>query len=341
MPGADIGGGGAIWVAIETTYGTPKDPSVALTGGAFVPIISETLAYTEPDRYYSEQIRQEAVHSDVKSSYYHVEGEIVMEVDTNYLPYFLYASRHTVTKTGAVAPYLYSAVPSKVGATYPGGTAKGLSIWVLRNGQEFLYTGCVVTQWAFTLENGIGRVTLSILGLKEQNVTTPGTVVTTWLAPDLFGADCHAVYVDTSGLTPAFTTPDATFNGYTYTINHNGTPQNRIVRDRAATYVSYGITEVSYDTELDFTSKTEYTNFKNLVLRALRFEAVNPGGGGTAWAASNDSYRITTFRSNYATYDVSLAGMGDLIMARVTGRGLGIVGGSAYQIECKSAANIT
>src|SRR5436190_19775412 len=100
MPDADIGAAGAVYVGIESTYGTPNDPAAAGVG-AWVPILSESLAYTEPDRYYSEQIRQEAVHSDVKQSYYHVEGDIVMEVDARFLPYFLYASRHTVVKSGA------------------------------------------------------------------------------------------------------------------------------------------------------------------------------------------------------------------------------------------------
>src|SRR5215831_18493032 len=112
MADADIGAAGKVFVGIETAYGTPSDPAAGGIG-IWVPIISESVAYTEPDRYYSEQIRQEAVHSDVKQSYYHVEGDIVMEVDAKYLPYFLYGSRTTVTKTGASPPYTYSCVPSK------------------------------------------------------------------------------------------------------------------------------------------------------------------------------------------------------------------------------------
>lgn len=339
MADADIGAAGKVFVGIETAYGTPSDPAAGGVG-IWVPIISETLAYTEPDRYYSEQIRQEAVHSDVKASYYHVEGDIVAEVDAKYLPYFLTASRTTVTKSGATAPYTYSVVPSKKGSTYPGGTAKGMSIGIIRNGVGFLYSGCVVNQFAFTIENGIGRVTYSILGLKEQ-VFAAGSATPTWLPPDLYGADAHAVYVDAAGLTPAFAAVDTRFNGYTYTINNNGEAQNRITRDRSATYVKYGITELSFDTELDFTDRTEYDNFKNLVLRAVRFEAQIPGGPAATWATATQGYRITTYRSNWGTYEVGLSGMADLVMARVTGRGLGITGGSAYKIECLSPTNLT
>ena len=334
MPDADIGANGAVWVGLETTYGTPSDPSASGTG-IWVSIISETLAYTEPDRYYSEQIRQEAVNFDAKASYYHVEGDIVMEVDARYMPYFMTASRHLTT----FATGTYTSVPGKNGATYPGSaTAKGLSIVTIRDNVPFLYSGCVVNQYAFTIENGVLRATLSMLGLAEQD--TAGAPTPSWSAPDLLGADSHAIYVDTSGLTPAFTTLDATFNGYTFTVNHNGETQNRITRNRAATYVKYGITEVSYDTELDFVSKTEYNNFKNLVFRALRFESVNPGGATATWAAATTGFRISTYKTVYNTYETGLSGMGDLVMARVNGRVIGITGGSAYKMECKSPTTL-
>jgi hypothetical protein len=338
MPNADIGGAGAVYLGLESTYGTPNDPAAAGVG-IWCPVLSESLQYTEPDRYYSEQIRQEAIHFDAKASYYHVEGDIVMEVDAHYLPYFLYASRHTVTKTGT-GPYVYSAVPSKTGASYPGGTQRSLSIGIIRDAVGFLYTGCLVSQYAFTLENGIGRVTLSIVGLKEQTFVA-GSATPTWVAPALFGAEAHELRVDASGLTPAFATVNTTFNGYTFTINHNAEAQNRLNRDRSATYVKFGITEASYDTEQDFVDRTEYDNFKNLTFRALQFEAVNPGGVGSTFAAATDAYRITAYRSNYNTYEVGLSGMGDLVMARVNGRIIGITGGSGYKIECKSTVNLT
>src|SRR6266567_1398041 len=174
--------------------------------------------YTE-DKYYTPQIRANAISSDVEQAPYHVAGDIVMEVDPNYMPYFLYASRHTVTKTGA-GPYVYSAAPTNIGATYPGGSARGLTIVVVRNKQAFMYSGCVVTQYAYTIENGVLRCTLTILGLAEADTGTEPldpAVSATWVDANLFGAAAHSIYVDTAGLTPAFATPDLTFNGYTFT----------------------------------------------------------------------------------------------------------------------------
>lgn len=336
MPGADIAGNGAVWVGIEPVYGTAADPSAAGVG-SWVPVISETLHYTEA-KYYSPQIRQSAIVSDVKSSYYHIEGDIVMEVDATFLPYFLYASRHTVVKTGA-GPYLYAATPTNVGATYPGGAAKGLSIATIRNSIGFLYSGCVVNTWEFTIDNGILRCTLGILGLAEANLA--GAVTESWVDPLLLGADAHSIYVDTAGTAPAFGGGrDTTFNGFTWRANYNATPQNRIQPDRSATYVSYGETEATYETELDFTSKTEYDNMKANTLRAIKLESIYPGGLAGTWAAATNGVRITTRRSNYDTYEVDLSGMGDLIMARVTGRSIGIAGAAAYTIDCKSPTNI-
>src|SRR3954466_2565636 len=115
MPDADIGAAGAVYVGIETAYGTANDPTAAGVG-VWVPILSETLQYTEPDRYYSEQIRHEAIASDVKPSYYHIEGDLVIECDAKYLPIFMAASRHTTLQTGSGTNQLYTITPSKTGA---------------------------------------------------------------------------------------------------------------------------------------------------------------------------------------------------------------------------------
>lgn len=334
MPNADIAGNGAVWVGIEATYGTGVDPTAAGVG-VWVPVISEALQYTE-NKYYSPQIRQSAIVSDVKQSYYHVEGDIVFECDPNFLPYFLYASRHTVVKAGS-GPYTYSATPTNIGSTYPGGSAKGLSIYTLRNNVGFLYTGCVVNTWEFTIENGVLRATLGMLGLAEVDPATSAPT-TTWVDPNLLGADAHTIYVDAAGTAPAFAASDSTFNGFTWRINYNGSAQNRIVPARAATYVAYGETEATYETELDFVSKAEYNNMKNNTLRSVRLSSLN---GGSTLAAASSGVQLTSYRSNYDVYNVGLSGMGDLLMARVTGRQIGIAGGVPFKIECKSAANIS
>lgn len=338
MADADIAGNGAVWVGLEASYGTPVDPTDSGVG-VWVPVISENLVYTE-SKYFTPQIRGSAISSDVEQSYYHVAGDIVMEVDANYMPYFLTASRHTVVETGVSEPFEYVFTPSNIGSTYPGGTGKGLSIAIIRNKQGFLYSGCVVSQYAFTTDNGVLRVTMSILGLAEQDTDTqpvdPADAAT-WLDADLFGASAHSVYVDTSGTTPAFASADHTFNGYTFTANYNGAPQNRLTPDRSATFISYGEIDATYDTELDFTSKDEYDNMKDNTLRAIKFESIK---GGVNWAGASEGFRIIAYKTAYNTYEVDLTGMGDLLMARVNGKSLGITGGIPFEFGCKSSTDL-
>jgi hypothetical protein len=336
MPNADIAGNGAVWVGLEPTYGTPVDPTDSGVG-VWVPIISESLAYTE-DKYYTPQIRNSAISSDVEQAPYHVAGDIVMEVDANYLPYFLYASRHTVVKTGT-GPFVYTATPTNIGATYPGGAARGLSIVAVRNHIGFLYSGCVVGQWAYTIENGVLRVTMSMMGLAEADTSTADPTSTeSWIDASLFGAASHSIYVDDAGTSPTFASPDLTFNGYTFTANYNCTPQNRLTSSRSATYVAYGETEATYDTELDFTSKAEYNNMKDNTLRAIKMESLK---GDTTFATADEANQIIAYKTSYSTYEVGLSGIGDLLMARVNGRSLGLAGGVPFQLVSKSAADIT
>jgi hypothetical protein len=333
MP-AGLGGSGYVAWVLETTKGTYLDPSTA--GALFIPIIEESLAYTE-DKYLSPQIRQQVIISDAKPSYYHVEGDITLEVDPAFMPHILYCSRHTIVKTGA-GPFTYKFTPSAAGATSTaasGAVQRTASIGIIRNGIGFGYAGCTVTGYEFTIEDGVLRVTLNIIGESEATPAALGTP--TWSAPNLYGADTKAVFVDTAGAAPAFASPDLNFNGFTWRSNHNAEAQNRITTSRSAQYVSFGETEHSYETELDFTSKTEYDNFKATTFRAIQLRSLH---GGATLAAATDGVQLTTYRSFYETYEVGLSGMADLIMAGVTGRGIVQTGGDAYSIEVKSAVSI-
>lgn len=328
MP-AGLGGGGKVGVAFETTMGTYVAPTV------FTPVLSESLRYTE-EKYYSEQIRQQTIVSDVKSGYYHVEGDIEMEVDPNNIVHWLYGSRHTPSKTGA-GPYTYKFVPSSAGAasTAAGASAaKTLSITVVRNNVVFGYTGCVVGGWEFTVEDGVLRVTMNVLGLAEAVQASPSP---TWIAPELYGADAHRVYLAAAAATPTFGAVDINFNGFTFRANYNAEAQNRIHAERSASYISYGITEAEVESELDFLDRTDYDNMVNNTQRAIKLESTN---GGATFAAATSAVRLQANRTSYDVYDIGLEGMGDLIMAGFTGRIIGIASGDAYQIEVKSAVNI-
>lgn len=335
MP-AGLGGGGYLALKLEAVNGTYLPPPTA--GTIFVPILEESLAYTE-DKYYSGQIRQSTIASEVKSSYYSVSGEVTMEVDPAFLPYFLHCSRHNIAKVaGPPVEYTYS--PSNAGSTstaVSGNVQRTASITVFRNGIGFGYAGCTVSQWAFTIEDGVLRVTMTILGVSETDATaSPGTP--TWAAANLFGADAHQVFVAAASGTPTFGAANVDHNGFTFTANYNAEAQNRIRNDRSASYISFGETEASYETELDFLNRTEFDNFKTATKRAVRLLSAN---GGATFAAATSAVEITINNSVYDAYELGLGGMGELIMAGVTGRSIGIAGGNPYQIKVKSAADIT
>ena len=329
MP-AGLGGGGKVGIAFETTMGTYVPPTI------FVPILSESLRYTE-EKYYSEQIRQQTIVSDVKQGYYHVEGDIEMEADPTNLPYWLYASRHTAAKV-AGPPIVYTFTPSSAGSasTATGTTTpKTLSITIVRNGVVFGYTGCVVGGFEFTIEDAVLRCTMNVFGLAEAVQSAPSP---TWPVADLLGADAHRVYLAASAATPTFGATDINFNGFTFRVNYNAEAQNRINANRSASYISYGITEAEIESELDFLDRTDYDNFVNNTQRAIKLESTN---GGATFSAATTAVRLQGNRVSYDTYDIGLEGMGDLIMAGFTGRMVGIAGGNAYEIAVKSPANIT
>lgn len=335
MP-AGLGGAGYLAFTFEAVVGTYLPPTTA--GTVFIPILSESLHYVE-DKYYSEQIRQQTIDSDVKSSYYHVEGDIVMEADAAFLPYLLYCSRHSITKTGAADPWTYDFIPSQAGSSSTaasGAVARTCSLSVIRNGIGFGYGGCIMNTIEATIENGVLRFSFGVLGVNEQQPGGLGTPV--WVQPELFGADAHSVFVAASAVSPTFGAASTDFNGFTANFNYNAEAQNRIVANRGASYISYGKTEAGYSTELDFVSRAEYDNFKAATTRAVRLESVRPSG---TFAASTEGVQITFNRSAYDSYDVGLGGIGDLIMAATTGHALGIAGGNPYQITVKSGATIT
>jgi Phage tail tube protein len=334
MP-AGLGGGAAMGIAIETTNGTYVDPTV------WVPILSKTFKYTEA-RYFSPQLRQQVMVSDVKQGYYHIEGEVVMEVDSHFLPYFLYASRHTITKTGPVSGvYTYKAVPNKTASVQGAvaGGAKTLSIAFLENDIIFGYAGCVVGRYLFEVTDGVLRLTATMFGLTNESPAGPYTP--TWSAPDLLGADAHAVFIDAAGTAPfggAGPYDDINHATFQLEINHNPSAENRLKKQRSAQYIAFHETEITLTAELDFVDKTEYNNFVATTQQAIKLESTQ---GANAFATATDGTKLQLNRFAYETYDVDLAGIGDLIMAGSTGRGLAIAGGDAYELWCKSATNIT
>lgn len=326
MP-AGLSGSGWLGLALESTKGTYVAPTV------YVPIISESFRYVE-DRYFSPQIRQATEVSDVKQGYYHIEGDVELEADVNFLPYFLFCTRHTPS----FATGVYTFVPSTAGSTSTaasGMVQRTMSVTITRNGVEFGYSGCTCGTIRFFIDGGILKFATTLMGEKDN---TAGTDTPTWAAPSLFGADASQIFVAASGTSPTFGAASTDFNGYEFEANFNASAQNRIVSSRSASYVSFGETEINLTTELDFIDKTEYNNFVATTTKAVQLLSTI---GGATFTAATQAVEVTVNRGVYETYDLGLSGLGDLIMAGVTMRGIGIAGGTSYKIRVKSPVTIT
>lgn len=335
MP-AGFGGAGWLAITLETVVGTYLPPSTV--GTIWVPILSEDLRYRE-DKYFSPQIRQKAIVSDAQQSFYHVEGDVRLEVDPLNWPYWMHIARHNIAKvTGPPIEYTYTDGSQGSQSTAASGNVmRTASITVVRNGIGFGYGGCSVGSVEMTVDNGVLMATLSIFGLSEATPVGLGTP--TWVDPHLFGAAAHSVYVAASGTTPTFTTADTNFNGFTFRANFNPEARNNLTPSRAATYIRFGETEVTYTTDLDFVDKTEYDNMKNNTHRAVKFESLR---GGATYALATEAISLVLNNTVYNEYPVSLAGMSDLVIATgVEGRALGIAGGDAYSMKVKTTASIT
>jgi hypothetical protein len=337
MPAAGIGGAGYMALTFETVVGTYLPPTTA--GTVFIPILSESVDYNE-DKYLSEQIRQSTIESEQKPGYYHIAGDVTLEVDTNFLPYILYCSRHVITKTGAGSPWLYKFVPSTAGSTSTaasGAVQRTCSLTFIRNGVGFGYGGCTFGQLAFSIDTGNLRLVASVVGQNEQ--TPAGLGAPAWVGAKLLGADAHSIYLDAAGTAPAFAAAAETgFNGFSFTANYNAEAQNRIRSDRSASYVRFAKTEAEVTTELDFLTKTDFNSFKSSAKNAIKLESI---GDATPFATSTDAVKIQINNSVFTAYSVNLASMDDLVMANATYKALGIAGGDAYAISVQSAAAIT
>ena len=322
-----LGAGGALGIALE---GSGVNAGVWVTPTVWIPILSESLDYSE-DRYFSQALRQQTIDNDVKQGYYHVEGDIGMEFDTRWVPYFLLCARttfavSTTIKTGA-GPYVYTFQPSTLASPDNAATAgnnRTLSLTVVRNGVRFKLSGCQVTSYDITVDSGILRFNCHVIGTTMADDTTAATP--SYVPPRLLGATAHVINQGDTALTTSVlaagppvtvTTPmtgataATNFNGFTFSVNDNGAVQTRLNPTRAAAYISYGKTDASITSQLDFLDNTEYDKYVATTKKRLQYV-------GTGLSATTDRVVIDAYGPVYEDYTVALPGMGDLIMADAT-----------------------
>lgn len=311
-----IGATGIMGLAFETTANTYTAPT------KFFPFRSESLHYAE-EPVWRRVIKGNVDVNGVVPGNVHVEGDIEIDAMSDVVPYFLYAARTTVTKTGAATPYTYAAVGKHTGQ---GTTGRTLSVTVVRNGIVFGYTGLVVSSYRFTLDNGVLIMQMSLVGSDEAAQTTP---TATFANQEVFGAGQYNIQIPTA-------TQIFDMDTFTLEVNDNAEPQYRLKNTgRGAQFIKFGERDVTLSTERDFDSRAEYDAFKALTANSVTIRATRD--------ANNDITFLLPVAIKEA-YEVSgNAGQGDLIRSSVTYRGTYDAATvlSGYKITVITPENIT
>lgn len=286
MSGLGIGGGGIVGVAIEVTPGTYLAPV------KYAPINSESLTMMEETQY-RRPIRQSVDVIDAVAGNEHPEGDIEMDFREDVAVHFLYAARLSVTKTGATN-YTYDFI------TNPNAIpAKTLSLTIVRAGEVFAYTGCVVSGYKFAVADGILVMTVSIKGRQEavQSAPTP-----TWPTTTPYGMGKYDVQIPTAG---SVTDTDV----FEFSVEDNATVQFRLKNTgRGADFISYGERTTQLTLTRDFTARTDYDNFKAVTAQSITLVASK---------GVNNSLTLLLPVSFKDSYEVGLSGQGELLRAQL------------------------
>jgi hypothetical protein len=311
MPGPGTGAGGILGVALETTSGTYQVPT------KFVPIEDESLQFQQ-DTVWRRPIRASADVIGAVMGNAHVEGDITMEALDDILPYFLMASRATFVKTGTTPNFTYVFTPSASAVPL-----KTMSITVVRAGEVFGYTGCIVGSYTISIDDGMLKFNPTILGQDEATAATP---VPVWPTTTPYGAGSYNLQVPTA--TQIF---DA--DTFEFGVDDSPEAQYRLKSaGRGAAFVAYGERNTTLSMERDFITRAEYDQFKALTAQSLTLQATK---------GANQSIQIDMPAIIRDTYEVGLGGQGDLIRATVAYQGTADASGKAYQVTIKTQENIT
>ena len=95
---------------------------------------------------------------------------------------------------------------------------------------------------------------------------------------------------------------------------------------------------ISLNSTLDFTSDVDYLDMVNTTLQAFQLQSIK---GGSDWGSATSGLQVTVYNGVFEKYDIPLKGLADIVTAAVTARGIGIVGGDAYEIDLLTDVTIS
>lgn len=297
-----IGAGGFVGIALETVPGTYLAPL------KFIPILSEKLLYKQETNW-RRPIRQSADIAGPVAGDSSISGEISIEALSDCVPYFLYCARTTPVKTGT-GPYIYTFKPNALAVP-----SRTMSITVIRNGMPFGYSGCVVDNFTFSIDGGLLKMDMSILGRDESAVALP---TATWGISTPFGAGMYNIQIPTAS--QVFDT-----DKFSFKVDDAAAPAFRLKNTgTGAQFVTYGERSVELEVERDFEFRVEYDAFKALTASSVTLIATK---------GVSESISIAVPTAIKDTYEVEgLSGQGTLLRASVKYNGVVDATGNTYTL---------
>jgi Phage tail tube protein len=311
-----IGGGGFIGVAWEAVPGTYLAPT------KYLPILKESLTQTQETQW-RRPIRQNVDNLGGVPGNATIAGDIEAEALAETCIYFHSASRANGVKTGAGAPWTYTYTPNTLAVQ---AATKTLSITVVRNGIVHGYVGCVVSSFKYGIENGMLKVTFSIMGMDEASQSLP-TPAWTALQTQPFGAGEYSIQIPTA-------TPVTNVDTFELTVDDSGAANYRLKSTgRGPQFINWGERSVTLTIEQDYESRADLDAFKVLTAQSITLQATKAGG---------EQIAFTLPVAIKDTYEVGLSGQGELIRASIAYQGTyDSATSAAYSLVIKSNQSIT
>ena len=306
-----IGAAGILGVALETVSGTYLAPT------KFIPFESESFQYQQ-ETIWRRPIRQSADVVGAIPGNVHIEGDIGFEALADAVTVLLHAARHTVVKTGA-GPYTYTFTPNANAIP-----VKTASLTLVRNGIVFGYTGCVVGNFTFTIEDGVLKFNCGFQGRDEAVQSAPSP---TWPTTTPIGAGMYTVEIPTAAQV-------FDCDNFEFSVEQNASPNFRLKSAgvRGAQFISYGENEVTMSVERDFESRTDYDAYKALTAQSITVKCINN--------ATTNEIDILMPASIKDSYEVAMPSQGELVRASISYQGVLDGTGKSYEIKTFTAENI-
>jgi hypothetical protein len=299
------------------TFNTAAAPGVYAAPIKYFPFMTESLKMIE-DTHFRRPIRKSADVIGAVAGNEHTEGDIEIEATEDVVIHFLYCSRTAIVKSGGPTNFTYA-----VTGTPNAVPTRTMSITIERNGVVFGYTGCVVSSYKFTINEGVLMFAVSVVGLNEATQATPTPSFST-VVP--FGAGQYNVQIPTS--TQVFDV-----DTFEWSCEDNAEAQFRLKdTNRGAQFIKYGERAVTLTCERDFITRTDYDAFKAVTAHSVTI---------TASKGVNNLITMVTPVSFKDTYEVGLSGQGDLIRASIAYQCAIDGSGNSFSLSVKTQENVT